>query len=189
MSPNGVPFCNRIGVIQVACRITPSTGPKHSVWWNHDPSVTPSRTPASSAGWRPGSRARRRPRARPFPRLRPATSRRRRAGSVHGTGRRRGPISGAIIVAGSWPRRPGGFARRRRVGAGTGGVVVHRRGEDRQAGGRALLAGVAERRPPDVGASLCRRRRLVTIATAFLPLVSANRWSDGFHPRKSCAVA
>ena len=45
VSPNGVPFWIRIAWSRSSARITPSTGPKHSVWWNHEPSLHAERTP------------------------------------------------------------------------------------------------------------------------------------------------
>ena len=180
VSPNGVPFCSPIAWSRSRARITPSTGPKHSVWWNHDPRSRPAARRASSAGWPPGSRAPRRD-----PAARGSTShdspvvepgQRPEQGVARRPDQRRRSSS-----PGRRPRRPAALRTASASRSRKSDVVVDRR-RRRSPGWRPSTSGRRGRTPSARCRGSRRRCRPTAVTTmAFLPLVSASRWSRGFH--------
>ena len=120
-------------------RMTPSTGPKHSVRWNHEPGRTPKRTPGVQV-WGPrrrGSTSHSSPSSRRVRARRSLPSGSLMVGPMVVARSVLTPTLMLVTASVSWRRR-----RPRVIG------TAHAYG---QAGGRALLAGVAERRRHEVG--------------------------------------
>ena len=138
--PYSTAFCSSMAWSRSSARITPSTGPKHSVWWNHEPGLHPE----------PHARA-------PQPVVRRAS-----AGStshdspVVELGEPAGELAGGGLDDRADHRREVGRRPDPQAAHGVGEpaperrVVVQRRLDDGQARRRALLPGVAERRAHEV---------------------------------------
>ena len=179
VSPNGCALASAMASSRSAARISPSTGPKHSVRWKNEPGRTPSLMPGDQSarsrldlarleqpllarverGQRPAQRlagrlGQRRDAARRIPRAAHGEARRRVARAGGGRpGRRRPPPR-------RWPGWPPSTSARR--------------GRRPSAPGR----GWPGRGPPSA----------VTMI-AFLPLVSAKSGRSGRQPRNSRAVS
>ena len=163
-------------------RMTPSTGPNHSVRWLHEPGCTPSLHPGRQR-W-PVSSSCRGSTSQDSPSLEAWSARAAAAASA-------GRMSGPIVVAGSGAGDPRPQAGHRVAQlAQEGRVVVHRRLDDGQAGRRALLAGVAEGRGARGRVPRGRRRR-----SRPSPRSRSCRWSrragcrSGRHEVNSRAVS